>query len=198
MPDNTTFINYINDNYKQLYYKYRQFCKEKAYDWDEDIFQDTILKCYEAITKKGKLEDTTNQGIENYFFKAFKMNIQREGQYARNQKRDLNYSSEKVSQVYEEWYNSNNTDAKTKLANDLFKDFSCLYIMHRVEDNFDNEHFYLFKLKTLCGYTYKQLSEKTGWKGVRQKILAVKNWLKDNLSREELNKAFQAMYGDLL
>ena len=198
MQDNTTFINYINDHYDELYYKYRQFCKEKNYAWDEDIFQDTILKCYEAIERKGKLEDTSNQGIENYFFISFKMNLKREGQYARNQKRDLNYSSEKISSAYEDWYNATKEDSRTKLINDLFVDFSTLYIMTVVEENFENDYFYLFKLKQLCGYTYKQLSEKTGIRGARQKVLDVKSWLKNNLTKEEINKAFQAMYGDLL
>lgn len=46
--------------------------------------------------------------------------------------------------------------------------------------------------------TYKQLTDKTGIKGVRQKILDVKQWLKDNLTKEEINKAFQLAYGDLL
>lgn len=198
MEDATIFINYISGHYDELYYKYRQFCKEKNYGWDEDIFQDTILKCYEAIERKGKLDDTTNQGIENYFFISFKMNIKREGQYARNQKRDLNYSSEKISSAYEEWYNANKEDSRTKLINDLYKDFATLYIMTVVEENFENDYFYLFKLKQLCGYTYKQLSEKTGIRGVRQKVLDVKSWLKDNLTKDEINKAFQAMYGDLL
>lgn len=198
MPDNRTFINYINDHYDELYYKYRQFCKEKNYTWDEDIFQDTIVKCHDAIVKKGGLDDTTSQGIENYFFISFKLNIKREGQYARNQKRDLNYSSEKISSAYEDWYNTNKDDSRTKLINDLYKDFATLYIMTVVEEHFDNEYFYLFKLKQLCNYTYKQLSEKTGIRGARQKVLDVKNWLKENLTKDEINKAFINMYGDLL
>ena len=198
MQDNKLFIEYINDHYDELYYKYRQFCKEKNYAWDEDIFQDTILKCHDAIAKRGRLDDTSSQGIENYFFISFKLNIKREGQYARNQKRDLNYSSENINAAYEDWYNANKDDSRAKLINDLFVDFSTLYIMMLVEKNFDNEHFYLFKLKTLCGYTYKQLSDKTSIKGVRQKVLDVKNWLKDNLSKDEINKAFISMYGDLL
>jgi hypothetical protein len=198
MKDNTTFINYINDHYDELYYKYRQFCKEKDYEWDEDIFQDTIVKCHDAIVKKGRLEDTTNQGIENYFFKSFKMNIQREKQYARNCKRDMNYTTDEVNQLYEDWFNKNADSSRTKLVSDLYKDFATLYIMMVVEENFDGEYFYLFKLKQLCNYTYKQLTEKTGIRGARQKVLDVKNWLKTNLTKDELNKAFISMYGDLL
>ena len=198
VEDNRLFINYINDHYNQLYYKYRQFCKEKDYQWDEDIFQDTIVNCYSAITKKGKLQDTSNQGIENYFFKSFKMNLMREKQYARNQKRDLNVEADDVDVMYEDWTNNNKEDARTKIVSDMWKDFSCLYIMMLVEDNWDDEHFYLFRLKHLCNMTYKQLTDKTGIKGVRQKILDVKQWLKDNLKKEEINKAFQLAYGDLL
>lgn len=198
VEDNRLFINYISDHYNQLYYKYRQFCKEKDYQWDEDIFQDTIVNCYSAITKKGKLQDTSNQGIENYFFKSFKMNIMREKQYARNQKRDLNVEADDVDVMYEEWCNNNKEDSRTKILSDMWKDFSCLYIMMLVEDNWDDEHFYLFRLKHLCNMTYKQLTDKTGIKGVRQKILDVKQWLKDNLTKEEINKAFQLAYGDLL
>lgn len=198
VEDNRLFINYISDHYNQLYYKYRQFCKEKDYQWDEDIFQDTIVNCYSAITKKGKLQDTSNQGIENYFFKSFKMNLMREKQYARNQKRDLNVEADDVDVMYEEWCNNNKEDARTKILSDMWKDFSCLYIMMLVEDNWDDEHFYLFRLKHLCNMTYKQLTDKTGIKGVRQKILDVKQWLKDNLTKEDINKAFQLAYGDLL
>ena len=198
VEDNRLFINYISDHYNQLYYKYRQFCKEKDYQWDEDIFQDTIVNCYSAISKKGKLQDTSNQGIENYFFKSFKMNLMREKQYARNQKRDLNVEADDVDVMYEEWCNNNKEDSRTKILSDMWKDFSCLYIMMLVEDNWDDEHFYLFRLKHLCNMTYKQLTDKTGIKGVRQKILDVKQWLKDNLTKEDINKAFQLAYGDLL
>lgn len=198
VEDNRLFINYISDHYNQLFYKYRQFCKEKDYQWDEDIFQDTILNCYNAITKKGKLQDTSNQGIENYFFKSFKMNLMREKQYARNMKRDLNVEADDVDVMYEEWTNNNKEDARTKILSDMWKDFSCLFIMMLVEENFDDERFHLFKLKHLCNMTYKQIADKTGIKGVRQKILDVKQWLKDNLTKEEINKAFQLAYGDLL
>lgn len=196
--DNTLFLGYINDHYKDLYYKYRQFCKEKQYEWDEDIFEDTILKCYETITKKGKLKDTSPQGLENYFFISFKTNIQREKQYARNMKRDLNYSTEKVAQAYEDWYNSYHTSSSEKLKSDLWKDFATLYIMTRVEEAFDSEHFYLFKLKHLCGLTYSQVCQRANIKGCRQKILEVKQWLKENITKDEIKDAYHTLYGDLL
>lgn len=199
MEDKTRFINYINDHYNQLKLKYRRFCTEKQYDWDEDIFSDTILSCYTAIEKKGKLNDTSNQGIENYFFRSFKQNIQREKQYCRVSKRDLNYNSENINEVYEEWYNENNSPARVKLLNDLWKDFLVLFIMTKVEDNFDSEHFLLFRLKYLIPQmTYKKLQEKTQAKKCRQKVVNVKNWVRDNVSKDEAKKIFTLMYGDLI
>lgn len=198
MSDQDKFMHYINDHYNHLKYKYINFCKEHNYVFDEDIFSDTILKCYEAIDKKGKLEDTTDQGIQNYFFISFKMNLKREGQYARNQKRDRNVDSDSINDLYESWYNDNNVSAMEKIKSDLFKDFSVLYIMTCVEDNFDTEHFYLFKLKTLGNLTYKQLQDKTKIKASRQKVINVKNWLKDNVTKDMIKSAFNAMYGNLM
>ena len=149
--------------------------------------------------KKGKLNDTSNQGIENYFFRSFKQNLQREKQYCRVSKRDLNYHSDNINEVYEEWYNENNSPAKTKLLNDLWKDFATLYILTRVEDNFDAEHFRLFRLKYLIPQmTYKKLQEKTQAKKCRQKVVDVKNWVKDNVTKQEIKKVFTLMYGDLI
>ena len=198
MSDTDKFMHYINDHYNHLKYKYINFCREKGYQWDEDIFQDTILKCHDAIEKKGKLNDTTDQGIQNYFFISFKMNLKREGQYSRNAKRDFNVSSDEIEELYEDYYNKNNSSSAQKVYKDLFQDFSVLYIMTIVEDNFDQEHFYLFRLKTLGNLTYKELQDKTKIKASRQKVINVKNWLKENVTKDDIKKAFGTMYGDLL
>ena len=136
--------------------------------------------------------------MENYFFIAFKLNVKREGQYARNQKRDLNITSDNINGVYEEWYNDNHTTSRTKLLTDLWKDFSTLYIMNEVESNFPAEDFYLFKLKTLCNMTYKEVQEKTNEKRIRQRIVDIKNWLKANVKKEDVKAAFYEIYGNLI
>ena len=199
MKDEKIFLNYINDHYQLLKNKYRKFCKEKDYQWDEDIYSDTILKCYEAIERKGKMEDPSDQGIENYFFRSFKQNLQREKQYCRVSKRDLNIKSDDINQLYEEWFNYTKDTSTNKIKRDLFKDFGILYIMMKVEENFPPDDFRLFQLKTLIpNMTYNKLAEKTKEKCVRQRVVNIKNWLKDNVSKEEVDKAFQRLYGDLL
>lgn len=194
MNDAAKFIKYINDNYDELFNRFQAFCNDKRYTFDADIFQDTIVKCYTLIDKQGYLKDTSNKGIENYFFMSFKQNLQREKQYARNQKRDDNVAN--LGLLNETYQNSKLTQEE-KLKSDLKKDFYTLYLLHKVEDNFDAEHFYLFRLKIFTNKTYAQLALETGMKGVRQKIVSVKNWLKENVSKKEIENEFQNIYGNL-
>ena len=195
--DKELFLNHINNHYLELKNKYFKFCQEKQYTWDEDIFSDTIIKCYESIVKRG-IKDKSAYGMESYFFKAFKNNIMNERRYSRNKKRDYNITSDNINELYENWYNENFNDARVKIVNDLYKDFSILYIMAQVEDNFDSEHFYLFRVKTLCNLTFKQLSEKTKIKASRRKVIEVMRWVKQNITKEEIKKVFYTMYGDII
>jgi hypothetical protein len=188
------FLQWINENYTGQKQKLQAFCNDKKYKFDDDIFSDTYLKIYEKILKDGIIDDS-EKGMEAYLFMAFKQNLHRDKLYARNQKRDDNIQN--IAALNEMYQNSKLTQEE-KLKSDLFKDFSTLYLMHRVEDNFDSEHFYLFRLKTFTNLTYKELFEHTGLKGARQKVVAVKNWLKENVSKEEIDRAFNLMYGDIL
>lgn len=197
MKDEETFLLHINDNYERLRGRYMKFCHEKQYQWDEDIFSDTIIKCHDTIKRKGRLDDNTPDGIENYFFKSFKINLQREKQYSRNAKRDLNLT-DSLESIYEDYYNNTNITPTEKIRNDSWKDFATLYIMMAVEQQFDYEHFHLFQLKMLCNLTYRELAQKTNSKGVRNKVLAVKQWVKDNISKEQIKRAFDEQYGKML
>lgn len=195
--DKETFINHISSHYEELQCKFKEYCRLNNYQWDWDIFQDTIVKCHELIGKRGLLNKTP-YGIESYFFVSFRNNVRREKQYARNVKRDLNYSSENIGRAYEDWYNANKLTTRDKIISDLWKDYATLYIMTRVEQNFNPEYFYLFKLKTLSLMTYKQIREKTNIKSARKKILEVSTWVKENITKEEIKTEFDEQFGEML
>ena len=195
MEDATKFINTINDHYEIIKKELQSYCDSVGEVFDEDIFQDTIIKCYTLIDKNGEMKDSSYQGCKNFMFQSFKRNLKREAQYARNQKRDGNVTN--LAKHNETYLNSKLTQEE-KLKSDLYKDFATLYLMKRVEEQFDDEHFYLFRLKTFTNMTYAQLSEKTGIKGCRQKVVDVKNWLKDNVKQQEIKDEFDEIYGDLL
>lgn len=198
MSDETIFLNYINDHYTELKNKYYKFCQEKQYTWNEDIYSDTILKCYDVIIKNGKLKDKSPHGIESYFFMAFRNNIMNEQRYSRNKKRDKNINSDHINDLYEEFYNRTENPAINKVMHDLFVDFSTLYIMMQVEDNWDSEHFYLFRLKTLVpNMTFKKLANITSIKASRKKTIDVIRWVKENIRKEDVKKAFNKFYDNL-
>lgn len=197
--DATVFINYINDNYDKVGGTLKLLSAQRKQKFDEDGFHTCIIRCYDAIKKKGYLKDKSPYGITSYLIRSYFNLIKEEKRSAKNAKRDQNYNSDNIGGLYEDYYNSNFTDARQKVVNDLFKDFSVLYIMMVVEQNFDNEHYYLFKLKELIpDMTYKKLSEKTGLKGVRQKVVEVKKYIQANVTKEMIRKEFFEIYGDIL
>ena len=198
LNDHDYFLDYISKHYNQLKMKYLRFCTEKHYKFDEDVYSNTILKCYDTIKKNGKLKNKTPHGIESYFFLAFRNNTFLEAISPRSAKRDWNVDNEQLNELYEEYSNNHNCSSNAKIANDLFTDFSVLYIMSCVEDNFDSEHFYLYRIKTLCGMTFKQLEEKTKVKDSRKKFVAVQRWVKENIKKEDIKKLFYEKYGDLI
>ena len=83
---------YIGSKYDELKERFAKFCNAKHYEFDEDVYSETICRVLERLTEK-RLEDETTQGIENFIFKAFKINTLREKLYARNLKRDLNFDA---------------------------------------------------------------------------------------------------------
>ena len=194
----TDFINYIGEHYDEIQTHIKMLCGRNKERFDEDIFHDSVIRCFNCIKKKGTMKDPSAYGMESYLIRSYFTNVKESKRACNTSKRDANITGDKVGELYEDWYNNHNNDAMTKIKSDLYKDFSTLYIMMKVEEQFDNEHFYLFRLKTLCEMTYKQLCEKTSVKGCRQKVVEVKNWLKENLSKEEINNAFYQMYGELL
>ena len=153
------YLAWFADNMSKLKNKYRKFCIENSYDWDEDVFSDTYLKIYDIISKKG-IADSSEKGYDNYTFMAFKNNIRNEKNYCRTKNRDYNVTSDNIEQLYEDWYNDNHTSSTQKLKRDLFIDFATLYIILSVEEAFDAEHARLYKLKVLVkGMTFKKLAE---------------------------------------
>lgn len=188
------FLQWVNDNYDNLKQHHQAYCLNTKQKWNEDIFSDTYIKIYEKILKDG-IKDDSPRGMECYFFMAFKTNTKRENQYARNAKKDSNIQN--LSELQEMYLNSKLTD-KEKLKSDLFKDFSCIYLLKKIEQNFPQSDYHLFKLKLFENLTYKQLTEKTGEKGVRQRIVDIKNFLKESVSKEEIKKAFDKEFGDLI
>lgn len=186
MKDEELFIKTIGEMLPVLKPKMKAYCNSMNKQWSEDVFSQTILNCYNAIARKGGLADKTEKGIENYFFNSFYTNTKREALYSRNAKRD---NTNDLFGEYEHYQGTNLTESE-KVESDLYKDFAVLYLLKRAEQQFDPETFYLFNLKFIGQYTYKQLQEHVKAKAIRQRVAEVKRWLKENVTKEEIDDAF--------
>lgn len=199
MEDYTLFLDYVGKNYDKIQGKIKIICGRNKQPYNQDFLQDSIIRCHNAIKKRGYIKDKTPYGIESYLIKAYFTNVREDKRAAINAKRDLNYNSDNISTLYEDWYNDNNVSALTKIKEDLFKDYSILYLITVVEENFDQEHSYLFKLKNLSkDMTYKKLADKTHIKGCRQKVLEVKEFLQENVTKEQIKESFNEIFSELL
>lgn len=186
MKDEELFIKTIGEMLPVLKPKMKAYCNSMNKQWSEDVFSQTILNCYNAIARKGGLVDKSEKGIENYFFNSFYTNTKREALYSRNSKRD---NTNDLFGEYEHYQGTNLTESE-KVESDLYKDFAVLYLLKRAEQQFDPETFYLFNLKFIGQYTYKQLQEHVKAKAIRQRVAEVKRWLKENVTKEEIDDAF--------
>lgn len=194
MTNNEIYFDVIARKYDEVKHSCIEICKKNGEEFSEDVFQDTIIKVNDIITKKGSLDDMSEKGILNYFVKSFINNLRCEKRNSYICKRDLNVSESDMCDIYERTSNP----LKDKLINDLLEDFSVLYVMKIVEERFDGETFYLFRLKTLCNMTYKQIANKTKIKKAREKIIEVNKFLRDNLTRKDILEAFNTAYGNLI
>lgn len=194
MEQLTTYFNCIESNYDNLQKICQDVCNRNKEQYSPDIFNDTIIQIHKIIQKKGQLDDMTCDGIMRYFVRSYVNNLRCEKRYAYIKKRDLNITKDEFNEQYEK----SQFSRQEKIIKDLLEDFSVLYIMKMVELNFDAEHYHLFKLKTLCGMTYKQIHDKTHIKKSREKIIEVNNWVKENITRKKIKEEFQEIYGELL
>lgn len=192
------YMEWAGSVFEQLKRKLRAFCKNSSFQWDEDIFMDTILKVHDHLLKE-PLEDETPAGFEGYTVNAFKMNLKRESQYARNRRRDSTVMQDDIMPLYDAWCNDELISEKDKLRMDLWKDYAALYLMNKVAENFDDEHFRLFQHKYLIkGMTFTKLQQETKVKGARQKVTEVLQWLRENVTKEEVRKAFEEDYKEII
>lgn len=184
------FLKFANEHYDDYKKKWAKYLYDKQVDFDEDVFSDTILKVYDYIEKNG-INDTTYSGLANYWFKSFNTNIKREKQYSRNVNRDKNIdATEELSKEM-----NGEDELKLKIRRHVFEDWSIVYILRLVEDNFDSISFHCFRLYYILDkMTYSKLREITKVPDSKKRVVTIKNWLKYNLTKQKMEKEFSKYY----
>lgn len=184
------FLKFANEHYEDYKKKWAKYLYDKQVDFDEDVFSETVLKVYDYINTNG-IKDDSDSGLANYWFKSFNTNIKREKQYSRNVNRDKNIdATEELSKEM-----NGEDELKLKIRRQVFDDWSVVHILRLVEDNFDQISFHCFRLYfVLDKMTYHKLREITKVKDAKKRVVTIKNWLKDNLTKQQLEKDFSKYY----
>lgn len=181
------WIQYIGTIYEEYRKKYFKMANDLNYKVSEDMLNDTILSCYNSIARNN-LSDTTEQGMRNYLFRAFKVNLNAVSNYDKRKDvvDDLSALAERYENQGEATYN--------KIKKQLFDDYSLIYIFEMVENNFDTITFHCFRLKTMVSCTYQRLREITKVKDCKKRVIKVNKWLRENMTRQDIYNAFISDY----
>ena len=181
------WLQYIGTIYEEYRMKYFKMANDLNYKVSEDMLNDTILACYNSIARNN-LSDTTEQGMRNYLFRAFKVNLNAISNYDKRKDvvDDLTALAEQYENQGEATYN--------KIKKQLFEDYSVIYLLNKVEDNFDTITFHCFRLKTMLPCTYQRLREITKVKDCKKRVVKVNKWLRENMTRQEILTNFKKTY----
>ena len=181
------WIQYIGTIYEEYRMKYFKMANDLNYNVNEDMLNDTILACYNSIARNN-LSDTTEQGMRNYLFRAFKVNLNAISNYDKRKDvvDDLTALAEQYENQGEATYN--------KIKKQLFEDYSVIYLLNKVEDNFDTISFHCFRLKTMLPCTYQRLREITKVKDCKKRVVKIMKWLRENITEKEILTNFKKNY----
>ena len=181
------WLQYIGTIYEEYRKKYFRMANDLNYNVNEDMFNDTIIACYNSIARNN-LSDTTEQGMRNYLFRAFKVNLNAISNYDKRKDvvDDLTALAEQYEFQGEATYN--------KIKKQLFDDYSLIYILEQVENNFDTISFNVFRLKTMVPCTYQRLREITKVKDCKKRVVKIMKWLRENITEKDILTNFKKQY----
>lgn len=177
------WLQYISTQYEDLKSRYESIARKSGYDVDEDLFSNTILYCYESISRND-LKDTSEQGMRNYLYRAFQTNLNMRDNYCKR-KDDVDDFDNK-----NEEYTLQGQPVYEKTKKQLFDDYSVIYIFDRIEQNFNTLDFHVYRIKHLMNYTYAKLKEVTGIKDCKKRVVKINKWVKENITYKEVYNAF--------
>lgn len=182
------WLQYIGTIYEEYRMKYFKMANDLNYNVNEDMLNDTILACYNSIARNN-LSDTTEQGMRNYLFRAFKVNLNAVSNYDKRKDvvDDLTALAEQYEYQGEATYN--------KIKKQLLEDYSVIYLLNKVEDNFDTITFNVFRLKTMLEKcTYQKLRDITKVRDCKKRVVKVMKWIRENITKQEILANFKKTY----
>ena len=182
------WLQYIGTIYEEYRRKYFRMANDLNYKVNEDMLNDTILACYNSIARNN-LSDTTEQGMRNYLFRAFKVNLNAVSNY--DKRKDVVDDLTALAEQYE----FQGEATYTKIKKQLIEDYALIYILEQVENNFDTISFNVFRLKTMLEKcTYQKLRDITKVRDCKKRVVKVMKWIRENITEREILTNFKKNY----
>jgi hypothetical protein len=144
----------------RLYEANKNKWKKMVDGFDEDVYNDTILKVYDSILKGEDIEGD----LVGYWYKSFKTNIKRYKDYSYEKNKD-------TKDVLE--YLKGKEDEENRV-NVYYSEISDILL--KVKHKFDRKTFEIFRMYLLCNVSYERLDELTGLDS-KERISKVRRWL---------------------
>lgn len=185
------FLKEISEEIEVYRSKWKAYFYSRDYTWDDDLLSDTIVKCYDTISRLG-LRDGSKESW-NYLFKALINNYKRELQYARVKNRE---EVEDINLLYERYLSQQHT-LEHKITSDLLKEFEWNYCLEMAEKYCDSDDFYVFRLQYVLEWDDDKIKKKTKDKDWKKKSKRVVKWLKYNMKKDEVLKKFSLEYPEI-
>lgn len=161
------FLDLSGKLYDQNKKKWTKLVQGVGLKFDEDIYNDTIIKVYEHILNG---EDTDGDVI-GYWYKSFINNLKRNKQYSVNSKRD---DIDVIDLLKDKSYIETNAELYYSTIREL---------LEKIKNNFDTKSYHLFKIYYMTDITFDDLSDVVGY-DVKTKINNMRKWLKQNVQQD--------------
>ena len=143
--------------------KWKTLLKDKGLEFSEDIYNDSIVKTYEAILKK-----EVDGDYMGYWYTTFLNNSKRDVKYSYHKREDVDVFDVLKEKEYEE---SN--------VNLYYSTISV--ILSKVKKQFDRKTFEVYRMYLLCNMSYEQLNSLTGLHDCKERISKVRKWINDKI-----------------
>ena len=162
------FLDLTATLYEKNKEKWSGLLKSVGLVFDEDIYNDTIIKVYDKMMADEETDQTTEDELIGYWYQSFKNNIMRNKQYSYNSKRD---DCDVIDLLKNEEY----------IITTPHITFTTIrYLLNKVKEEYNQKDYHLFKMYYLTTLTYDELSLVVGY-DAKSKINKMKNWLKQNV-----------------
>lgn len=161
------FLNVTAKYYVHNKDKWQRLISVLGLSFDEDVYNDTIIKVYDKLLNEEDIDKTEDEIIA-YWYQSFVNNIKRDKIYSYNKNRDDSDVIELLK------------DRELIIGNEHLYYPTIRLLLNKIMKGFNTDDYHLFRMYYLTEYTFDELSNMIGY-DVKGKIIKMKKWLKENV-----------------